>query len=180
MNELPYHLQENCLIITNPPVRNRIKNELIKLINSGYCDSQSIYIERDYIERDKFNINLQNYCIINIFSKINNKNYRFFISNSYPFIPPKIELQYKSYWNYLKIYSYDFKELLYKYKGITCFCCYTKTCINNWSPLVTIVDIINESIENYNICLEISHRVIINVIKRKYLIDDIDIITWLY
>jgi len=175
MNELPDHLKRSCSIIANPPIQNRIKNELLKLINSQYCDPQCIYFE-DTIP-DKY---LHNYCIINVFCKVNNKNYKFIILNSFPFIPPKLEIQCKPYSYYLDFYSIQFKHLYFKHKGIPCFCCITKTCVNNWSPSITFVDIIEETIHFHNECREIAHMVIVNVIKRKYLIDDIDIFSWLY
>lgn len=175
MNELPDHLKKYCLtIISNPPVRNRIKNELLNLINIGNIDPQSISIEKRLFVEDKI------YCIINIANTQNNKYYKFIITNSYPFSAPKLELQYKPYNYYLNFYSNDFKKLFYKYKRISCFCCYSKMCYSNWSPAVTLLDIINETIDFHNQCREIADRVIVDVIKRKYLIDDIDIINWLY
>lgn len=177
MNELPDNLKKACLIIANPPIRNRIKNEILKLINSGYCNSENIYIENDL-----YNINNQHmYCVIHIQCNINKKYYKFNITNSYPFSPPNVEIQLKPYIYYLQFNSEYFKKLFYKNKGRNmCFCCYTKTCHINWSPSVTLLDLIKETIEYANLCREISHIVLVNIIKRKYLIDDIDIISWLY
>jgi hypothetical protein len=175
MNELPDHLKRSCSVISNLPIQNRVKNELLKLINTKYCEPQSIYFED--------NVSVQyprNYCIINVFCKINNKNYKFIVSNSFPFTPPKIEIQSKPYSYYLNFYSIKFKDLYFKHRGLPCFCCVTKTCVTNWSPSITFIDIIDETIQYHNECREISHMVIVNVIKRKYLIDDIDIISWLY
>lgn len=173
MNELPDHLKKYCLAISNPPVRNRIKNELIKLINIGNIDPQCISIEKS-LDEDK------EYCIINIVNIQNNKYYKLIITNSYPFVAPKLELQYKPYNYYLTFHSNYFRKMFYKYKGTSCFCCYSKLCHTNWSPSVTFLDIINETVYFHNECREIADRVMVDVIKRKYLIDDIDIITWLY
>ena len=61
-----------------------------------------------------------------------------------------------------------------------CFCCESILCSNNWGPQFTMKDIFEEVKQFRDICKEIAHRVIIDVVKRKYLIDDINILEWLY
>lgn len=180
MNELPDNLKKASLVIANPPVRNRIKNEILKILNSGFCDSNDISIN-SVTDSDS-----NNYCLIYINNVKNKKIYKFNITSSYPYLPPKLEIQlypyieFKPYNYYLNFHSLDFKNKLYKHKGTKCFCCYTKICPENWTPTITFLDVINETIHYHNVCREIADRVMVDVIKRKYLIDDIDIITWLY
>ena len=73
-----------------------------------------------------------------------------------------------------------FAKKLVKYTGISCFCCDTILCSKNWAPKYTMVDIIGERERFKNACMEVVHRVVIDVIKRKYLNEDVDIIQWLY
>jgi hypothetical protein len=70
--------------------------------------------------------------------------------------------------------------MLFTYKKIRCFCCKTILCGDNWVPSFTLKNILEETEHFKNICRDISHIIIINVIKRKYLIDDININDWLF
>jgi hypothetical protein len=117
---------------------------------------------------------------INIKSDIDKRHYKFIIPLNYPFFPPRLKLNNKPYSHYIKFHSAEFNEMYYKYKGNKCFCCESVLCSNNWSPEITIDKIMEEVESFHNECREIADIVIVNVIKRKYLIDDINILEWLY
>jgi predicted peptidase len=69
---------------------------------------------------------------------------------------------------------------LKKYTGIQCFCCETILCSDNWSPAFTMNHVINDIDKCKDARHQVIIRIIVDVIKRKYLIDDTNIIEWLY
>jgi hypothetical protein len=69
---------------------------------------------------------------------------------------------------------------LKKYTGIQCFCCETILCSNNWGPAFTMNSVINDINKYKDARRQVIIRIIVDVIKRKYLIDDTNIIEWLY
>jgi len=156
-------------------LRNRIKRELELLQKNGYL-FHILSINHECYNK-LYNINTY---IITIQNNIDNKIYEFTLPIDYPFRPPKLKINDCLYLNHQKLSSQYFIDALIEYKGIKCFCCESILCSNNWSPGLTFKNIFEEIIKFRDYCREISHRVIINVIKRKYLIDDIKIVDWLY
>jgi hypothetical protein len=69
---------------------------------------------------------------------------------------------------------------LKKYTGIQCFCCETILCSNNWGPQFTIKNILDDINKYRDARREVIVRIIVDIIKRKYLIYDTNIIEWLY
>lgn len=157
--------------ITQSNLKRRIYKEL-KFINNEFLDlSAGISISKDDLNGYKI-------CFYN------KKDYKYYyellIPLDYPFRPPKLTINTKPYFTYCYTENIEFKKALQKYKGCYCLCCETILCGNNWGPQITFKTIFDE-VENFKeIVREITHRVIIDVIKRKYLIDDINIVEWLY
>ena len=58
-------------------------------------------------------------------------------------------------------------------------CCFTMLCYNNWTPSNTILKIIKQISELMNEKQMIYKTLLIDRIKYQYLIDDIDIESWL-
>jgi len=169
--------KQKLSIITNSSMRKRLIRELISLVNK---DDNPIYL-MDVNYNDTTNQHLKYFPYsINLYENNTGKIYEILLSNTYPFSPPKLNINYKPYSDYFRFSSLTFKEALYKYKNIRCFCCETITCGDNWSPALTIQKLIDEVHKFHGYCKEITHRVIIDVIKRKYLISDINLIEWLY
>ena len=164
-------------IIIQSSLRKRIKRDLELLINDNYLHEDSlISIE---INTDKRLMDRQSYKI----EFCNYKDYRTYeliVPRDYPFYPPKLKINYKPYSEYHNIDAIEFRQALLKFKGIRCFCCETILCGNNWGPQFTFKKILEEVEYFREAVREISYRVIIDVIKRKYLINDINIIEWLY
>jgi ubiquitin-protein ligase len=179
MSDLNDEDKQKLSIITNSTMRKRLARELISLINK---DDNPIYLmDITYNANNNNNQQLKYFPYsINLYESNTNRIYEIVLSNSYPFAPPKLNINYKPYSHYFRFSSPMFKEALYKYKKIRCFCCETITCGENWSPALTIKKIISEVHKFEDYCKEISHRVIIDVIKRKYLISDINLLEWLY
>ena len=95
-------------------------------------------INRD-LENHEYNINENN--IVNF--HYNNYNIAFYLNEDYPFKPPVLYLNNKllSY----RYYYFPPKILkLYIESGRDCPCCYNLSCHNQWSPALSILNIVDE------------------------------------
>ena len=174
MSDLNDEDKQKLSIIRNSGMRRRLVRELISL-----NENQIYLMDVNYSANTNQQYKYFPYSL-NLYENNTGKIYEIVLSDSYPFAPPKLNINYKPYSHYFRFSSQSFKEALYKYKKIRCFCCETITCGDNWSPALTIKKIIDEVHKFEGYCKEISHRVIIDVIKRKYLISDINLLEWLY
>lgn len=167
-------IDEKLKIIDIFTLARRLKREFEDMKKSGIFNE---YNDIDVIKNN--NIYNKEYFIY-FKNNLDKRTYKFIIPHNYPFISPRLELNFKPYSYYFKFKSDNYKDILFKYKGQKCYCCDSLLCTNNWGPQFTLKKIINEVNEFYAECKEIADRVIIDVIKRKYLIDDINIVEWLY
>jgi len=164
-------IEEKTQQITVSYMARRIKHELNDM------KKQCIFNDDDFVTITKYHG--EDFDII--FRNIkDNRLYKFIISPKYPFKAPELVLNNRPYSSYFLFKSPEFRELFYKYKGHRCFSCESLLCPNNWKPTVRLTKIIEEVNLFYKECKEIIDIVIVNVIKRKYLIDDINIIEWLF
>jgi hypothetical protein len=161
-------MEEKISLINNDYVKKRIKHEIHDLISKNICTENGINIIKENEEK----------TIIGIKNMKDNKYYEFIITNYYPFRSPKIRINNRCISFYHNIKSSQFRNSLIKYTGIECFCC--ETILNNWVPVYKIIDIFNDINKFRNATRQIIDRIIVNVIKRKYLNKDINIIEWLY
>ena len=107
--------------------------------------------------------------------------YDFVIVNNYPFISPKIYYQNRPYQEFVKTqYSKTLIDIMKKVTGNMCFCCSSYVCHCNWSPHVTIVTIIEEINSIRNSKRNIINKICADKIKKKYLVDDINLDGWLF
>jgi hypothetical protein len=168
-------MEEDLFIIRNPITRNRIKRELNFLIN------KKIFIEDEYSIKQHIDKRCNCYDCIDYAIEFKNskdhKYYKFLISNHYPFKPPKLYINNRPSTFYYETKNYQFNENLKKYLGIECFCC---KIINNWGPQFTINSILDEINQCRDDRQQILVRIMVDIIKRKYLFYDINIIEWLY
>ena len=164
-------IEEKTQKITVPLIARRIRQELKNMKNVGiFCDDADITITK-YFDRD-FHIIIKN---------IKDKRvYKFIIPPNYPFTPPRLELNYKPYSSYLRFQSEQFANIFYKHKGYKCFCCDSVLCAKKWGHQITLHKIMDEVDLFHKKCREIADIVFVEVIKRKYLTDDINILEWLY
>jgi ubiquitin-protein ligase len=158
----------NLLKLDNKILINRIKRELDILVQENICNKENIFIVK----------NNNNDLVIGI--KRINKYYEFIITKKYPFIPPKLKINnnYLSFNHTMK--TNLFRKLLLEHCGIKCFCCETILCSYNWSPGLTMKHIFDDLDKFKTVTHQIILRIIVDVIKRKYLINDVNIIDWLY
>lgn len=164
-------IEEKTKQITSSCISRRIKNELyIMKKNNIFINSEDITITNT--NKKDFNVIIKNVK--------DGRLYNFSIPSNYPFNPPGLYLNNKPYAYYIKFHYDAFKEIYQKYKGFKCFCCETILSQDKWHTQKTLNDIINEVNNFYSKTCEISHMVIIEVIKQKYLIPDINILEWIY
>lgn len=164
------YLDNELSIIMSSTIKRKLKTELIELIDMGIINSE----EEINIDTDKNG----NYTV-GFYNLNDNKHYEYIVPCGYPFSPPKLNINYKPYSTYLSFNLPSYKDLILKYTKMRCFCCNTISCPSNWGPQLTIYSFIKEVGNFRNISRKISYCVIIDVIKRKYLNDDINIIEWL-
>ncbi len=107
------------------------------------------------------------------------EKYGFVFNNTYPFTPPKIYYNGESYMELLRINDKCERNILRKYRNKECLCCDSYDCYDNWKPLLTLKIIIDEIKEIVQLKKTIVHVLLAEKIKKKYLIDDIDIISYL-
>ena len=105
--------------------------------------------------------------------------YSFILPVDYPFVPPTIYVNNKSYKQFLLI-PQRFNKVLKYITGINCLCCSSFCSRTNWSPAYTVKRILTE-IERYNeVKFQIAWKLLADKVKEKYLIADIDIDSWLF
>lgn len=164
-------IEQKTNIINTKFIARRIKRELDILISYDICHNNTINIYKNN-KTNNYHISFKNIK--------DNRFYEFIITPNYPFMAPILYLNSKPYLDYFIYRSDKFRSIFDKYKKNKCFCCNTLVCGNNWGPQINLLNIINEVNSFHKDCREIADIVIINVIKRKYLIDDINILEWLY
>ena len=107
------------------------------------------------------------------------QNYVFIIDRQYPFHPPRLVYNERPYSQFLRLPSQRFGNYLQKLFDKNCLCCASLDCKYNWSPGVNLSIMINDvnKMRRYKRC--VVHAILIDKIKDKYLIDDIDILTYI-
>jgi len=159
MNEL--NINSLLQTIQNQTIKKRITRELHTLEDNCYILSIDI-------NNNKFNYT------ISLQDNTNNLIYSFIFNHNYPFISPDVKINHKHY-SYFLINKYLNLKKIYK---IDCFC-NTITCYSNWSPNYTINHIIKEIRIFMHYKRTLINKLFADKIKKKYLIDDIDLDSWL-
>jgi len=109
----------------------------------------------------------------------NEEKYGFIFNSSYPFKPPKIYYNGKSYLDLLRITDNDERNIVRRYKKKDCLCCDSYDCHDNWSPSINLTSIVDEIKNIVKFKKTIVYILLADKIKEKYLIDDIDINSYL-
>ncbi len=162
-------LNEVLQVINNTFFRKRIKNELQML----YEDNRDINI---YFDNDD-----EKHVRICIKDKGKGRSYTFLLNTfSYPFTRPDIYVNNQNYYTFLKINSEYERNMVKQFTGVECFTCYSIASGNNWNPLVTLKNVIDEINNIYKIRKNILYKIISKKIKEKYLLPEIDLDSWLF
>ena len=161
-------IQSNLLLLENSNVystssKRRIKREC-EMLYETYSDLVLSYNNNGKIEMEI----------------TENKNkYKFIFNNSFPFLPPQIYYNGDTYLEALRLKCDFQKKMVKKYKNKDCLCCESYSCHDNWAPSVKLSDVIEEIKCNINFKKTMMNVLIADKIKRKYLIDDVDINSYL-
>ena len=128
------------------------------------------------------NNNNNNEYLVNLIDNSNYKynNYCFIINYNYPFHPPKLLINNIPYKDFLLNSTLKYNEILQKMSGLKCLCCYNIMSREKWSPAITLLNIIDEVNLFRTYKRNIINKIMVDKIKDKYLISDIDIESWLF
>ncbi len=107
------------------------------------------------------------------------EKYGFIFTNTYPFTAPRIYYNGEPYLELLKVKTNFEKSMLKKYKNKECLCCDSYYCSENWTPALRLNVVIDEIKEIVKFRRTIVKIFLANKIKDKYLINDIDINSYL-
>jgi hypothetical protein len=184
LNILDYDVLNELNKINHRTIKNRLMRELIEL------KKRNAYMHIEYVECENIYKNSSNeykpiICNFNINITIilenENEIYGFEISSYYPFrAPQKFTINYKPYYNYLKINSNKTIKELNLYKGINCLCCNNLICASRWSPSTQIIMCIDEFKKYKQYRRDIINKLLSEKIINKYLLQDINLLEWLY
>jgi len=116
---------------------------------------------------------------IDIMDKKNN-TLSFHYGENYPFVSPLVLYNGAPIECSFLLPSQRFHETYYKLYKETCFChnLFTRPC--NWSPSLTTSKLINVFSEMQNKQFNIMYKIFADKIKQKYLVNDIDLDSWLF
>jgi ubiquitin-protein ligase len=109
-----------------------------------------------------------------------NTVYRFQMSNTYPFVPPKVFVNNKSYLTFLCIHQPRFYTALRYINGQQCLCCSSMLLKQNWTPAYTLKHVLKEIDRTRLVKCRIVWKMLADKIKDTYLIADIDLDSWLF
>lgn len=155
-------------LITNPVIKKRIGREIIMLEEKHL--SLFFYID------DKMNLPV----LMIVDEKFKNNNiYSIIFNNNYPFVSPIVKINFDCYYQFLKLNNLSL-QILKKIHNKDCLCCSSILCSNNWTPTYTINNIIQEIRKNKSYKRDIIYKIMMNRIKDKYLIEDINLDSWLF
>jgi ubiquitin-protein ligase len=159
-------------------IKRSISNYMEKRVLREYSELSNKYINSYISVIYNEEINMLKISIMN-YSNDKMQSYSFVIDKNYPFTPPAIYYNNKCYSSLLKMPSERFKDNLQKITNKQCLCCQSFICKFNWGPAVTMNIIISEIDRNRNYKRKVVITILIDQIKEKYLIDDIDIVSYL-
>ena len=106
--------------------------------------------------------------------------FRFVVNREYPFHSPKFYYNNEPYSHYLRIPSQRFSQHLTTFTKKICLCCSSLACKYNWSPGVKLKMFIDELDKIRQYKRNIVHKILADKVKDKYLIDDVDLDSFLF
>ena len=174
-SHLLLHNKLQIELIKHKCLKNRIKHEYNELTNI-YTNANNNYTMILLYDTE---LCILKFIIMEKFKNINNE-YAFIIDRNYPFHPPIFHINNKNYLQYLKLPSNRFSEQLKKLTNESCLCCSSLCCKYKWSPAIKLYMFINELNKIRQYKRNIVYKILSDHIKDKYLIDDVDIISFLF
>lgn len=153
--------------ISSPFVLKRLKRESKDFLEK--FESLSVKNNNGKYEiylTDKSNYKYNNYCFI--------------LDNNYPFREPKLLINNIEYKKFLMNGTIKYRDIFTKMSGRKCLCCDNILSNERWSPAITLVKIVDEINIFRGYKKNILYKIMIDKIKNKYLLDDIDVESWLF
>lgn len=109
-----------------------------------------------------------------------NNEYTFIVNSKYPFESPLFHFNNQPYSHYLRLPSQRFSEHLKKFTSKTCLCCSSLCCKYKWSPAIKLTMFVDELNKIRQYKRNIVYKILSDKIKDKYLIDDIQLDSFLF
>jgi hypothetical protein len=162
--EILGELEKTPLSLVN--LKKRLTNELIEF------KKDNAYINLEYNDGNGF--------ILTIVPDKEDTVYTFYITRDFPFnAPPRVLVNHRNIKNYFHIQSTKTLNELKMYYNISCLCCHSIACKNNWTPIYKLSYFIDEfrKIKKYR--RDIINRILLEKIVKKYSLYDFNIIEWL-
>ena len=159
---------------------NAIKRRLKKELDNMYIGNRQILVELNIYYKQQDDAIL--YVNIHEIDRENKSHwYKFGITIHYPFRNPHIYYQGRPYLEFLQI-PRTIKEmtLFKKVTKLNCYCCNSYNCSDNWTPMITLQNIIDEIKNIKQKKRDLINKIIADKIKHRYLISDIDLDSWLF
>jgi hypothetical protein len=163
-----YENDRQIELISNKCLKNRIKNEY-KELTKKY---ENIIILWD---ADKVTIEIHE-----IIKSNETDTFRFVVHENYPFHSPKFYYNNNPYSYYLRLPSERFSQYLTTFTKKICLCCSSLNCKYNWSPAIKLKMFIDELYKIRQYKRNIIHKILADKVKDKYLIDDVDLNSFLF
>ena len=159
-------IEEKCL-------KNRIKNEYKELVNlyTSTTNKYEIFVSYDPTITQ---------VTITLYETKYNNEYTFIVGKKYPFHPPTFHFNNQPYSHYLKIPSQRFSEYLKKFTNKGCLCCSSLSCKYNWSPAIKLKMFMDELNKIRQLKRNVVYKILTEKVKDKYLIDDVDLESFLF
>lgn len=116
-----------------------------------------------------------------VYSAIDNvPEYKFTMNENYPFVPPKIYYKNTPFYTFIQMPTQRFQNTLKQLTNKDCLCCDSFCRMSNWSPEITMTYIIREINNIRKLKKNIILKILIHQITSKYLIDDVDISSYVF
>jgi len=157
-----------------------------QIFQSSRIKNRILYDIKELLNREEMtNLNIENLndqIHLSINEKIMNKKvtYKFIITKDYPFKPPIVYYNAKSFIELTKISNLKSFDIMKKIHPHYCLCCCLITCQTNWLPIYNMSNVINEIKKYRQYRQDIVIKILLDKIKFKYLIEDIDLDSWFF
>jgi ubiquitin-protein ligase len=157
-------------------LRKRLTNELLKQITDSTISFTVCDLQKEDTTNDDYPVEI----IIEDKLYTRNNKYKFKMNKYYPFKQPVININNKTYFQFIQFSSQKSLQMLKTLFGYDCLCCQTQLCSFNWLPKVTLYNIVEE-IRLFRNCREkISFVLLLEKIVKKYLHKDLTGIIYSY
>lgn len=170
-----YENETQIDLISNKCLKGRIKNdykELSKTYNSNTNSDIKVLWDAE-----------TNHVIVEIHQVVKEDatdTFTFVVDRTYPFHLPRFHFNNEPYSHYLRMPSQRFSQHIKRFTNKSCLCCSSLACKYNWSPAIKLYMFIDELNKIRQCKRNIVHKILADKVKDKYLIDDVDLDSFLF